>query len=79
MDQVRWLYEVDYGDFKRKVGLYISRFEQALPPERRNALADLLSQMRDGLLFGQDEDVERARQKTLAVADQMRQRIEFRH
>ena len=79
IDQIRWLHEVDYGDFKRKVGLYISRLETNLDPEKLKIVSDLTAKMRFQLLYQGTGDVEQARTNTLALAEQIQSRLNVRH
>jgi hypothetical protein len=63
--RVENLYEVEYGDFKRKVGLYINRLEQDFKdPQSRQ----VIQEMRQVVLYGNHPDIETAREKTLQLA-----------
>ena len=79
IDQIRWLHEVDYGDFKRKVGLYILRLESSLDPSQKKSVKDLITQMRHEVLYQSHEDVEQTRQSTLKLAEQIHSRLHVRH
>lgn len=74
-DQVRWLHEIEYGDFKRKLGLYLNRLQSSLEPAQQRAARDLFDQIRQDVLFNGKDDIEAARQRTLELADQIRVRI----
>lgn len=63
--RVENLYEVEYGDFKRKVGHYINRLEQGLTDPASRAI---LNEMRYHVLFSPIADIEVAREKTLQLA-----------
>jgi hypothetical protein len=63
--RVESLYEVEYGDFKRKVGLYINRLEQEFrDPQSRQ----IIQEMRQHVLYSPTADIETAREKTLQLA-----------
>lgn len=78
-EKVRWLHEPEYGDFKRKVGLYLNRLEQSLSPDRKAEMADLIGKLRQEILYTTTGDVEKTRALILAFADKIRQRIQMRH
>lgn len=63
--RVENLYEVEYGDFKRKVGLYINRLEQSFSDQ---ASRQIILEMRQNVLFNTLGDIEVAREKTLQLA-----------
>lgn len=71
IDQVRWLYEPEYGDFKRKVGLYIQRLEEAAPALRKGAGLKVLETMKTTVLFDPNGDIETTRRKVLQLAQEL--------
>ncbi len=66
IDQVRWLYEPEYGDFKRKIGLYIERLEEAYPTgqDAQKVLAD----MKSTVIYNPNGDIEATRRQVLQMA-----------
>jgi hypothetical protein len=79
IEQVRWLHEIDYGDFKRKVGLYIERLQKALPPESQKSVSDLIQLMRQDVIYASEGDIEHARRRTLQLAHEIEARLQHRH
>lgn len=76
-DNVRWLHEVDYGDFKRKVGLYANRLNEKLTAEQRPKVKDLLERLKQEILYGSIGEVEHARTQALIIAEIMQERIQL--
>lgn len=62
------LYEVEYGDFKRKVGLYINRLEQGVTGPQSKSV---INEMRNTVLYGPIADIEIVREKTIALAKKL--------
>ncbi|MGE0763858.1 MAG: hypothetical protein AB7N80_11320 [Bdellovibrionales bacterium] len=79
IDQIRWLHEVEYGDFKRKVGLYLTRLEKSLDAEKLRAVRDVIAQIRQDVIFNNKDDIEFARRRTLELAELIRARLNVRH
>lgn len=71
IDQIRWLYEPEYGDFKRKVGLYIQRLEESAPALKKGASGKVLSSMKNAALFDGNGDIESTRRKILELAHEL--------
>lgn len=72
IDQVRWLYEPEYGDFKRKVGLYIERLEESLPPDAATGTGQqVLANMRTTVVFNPNGDIESTRRQVIELAAQL--------
>ena len=71
IDQIRWLYEPEYGDFKRKVGLYIQRLEEAVPSLQNGTSGRVLESMKTAVLFDPNGDIESTRRKVLQLANQL--------
>ncbi|MGE3680681.1 MAG: hypothetical protein AB7G93_03070 [Bdellovibrionales bacterium] len=71
IDQVRWLYEPEFGDFKRKVGLYIQRLEEAHPSLRTGAHHAVLDSMRTAVVYNPNGDIEATRRQVLQLAHQL--------
>lgn len=72
LKQVEWLHEPEYGDFKRKVGLYLSRLEQALgakalTPSKRAVFAEI----RDFVIYQPSGDVETTRAKVISLVKKL--------
>lgn len=71
IDQVRWLYEPEYGDFKRKVGLYIQRLEESAPALKKGANGKVLANMKSAAVFDPNGDIESTRRKILQLAHEL--------
>jgi hypothetical protein len=72
IDQVRWLHEPEFGDFKRKVGLYIQRLQEAIPSLQRSPGNQTLSKMREEVVYSPDGDMESTRRKVLELAEKVK-------
>ncbi len=71
IDQIRWLYEPEFGDFKRKVGLYIQRLEEAEPTLRKGPTGKILDTMKTSALYDPNGDIESTRRKILQLANEL--------
>jgi hypothetical protein len=65
IDQIRDLSEVDYGDFKRKAGLYLNRLEQGLKSATPEVKAQV-AKLKTDLLYRAPASVERVRAELIA-------------
>ncbi len=68
IDQVRWLYEPEFGDFKRKVGLYIQRLEEANPSLKSASAQKVIAEMKTTVIFNPNGDIENTRRQVLQMA-----------
>lgn len=68
IDQVRWLYEPEFGDFKRKVGLYIQRLEEAYPSLKTDKAIET---MKTTVVYNPNGDIEATRRKVLQLAAEL--------
>jgi hypothetical protein len=71
IDQVRWLYEPEYGDFKRKVGLYIQRLEESAPALKKGQSRKVLDNMKSAAMFDPNGDIESTRRKIIQLAHEL--------
>lgn len=71
IDQVRWLYEPEYGDFKRKVGLYIERLEEALPELASGSNQKVMADMKSTVIYNPNGDIEMTRRQVIQMAHQL--------
>lgn len=71
IDQVRWLYEPEFGDFKRKVGLYIQRLEESHPSLKSGRAKEVLQDMRTTVVFNPNGDIEATRRQLLKMAQEL--------
>ena len=71
IEQVRWLYEPEYGDFKRKVGLYIQRLEEAEPQLKSGRGKQVLEEMRTAVVYNPNGDIEATRREVLKMAQEL--------
>jgi hypothetical protein len=66
---VRETHEVEYGDFKRKVGNYLNRLEEDVGPQAAPELRRWIQEVRVAVLFdNSSSDVEMMKRKTLELA-----------
>ncbi len=70
IDQVQWLYEPEYGDFKRKLGLYIERLEEACATGNGNA-AKVLAEMKSKVVYNPNGDIEATRRMVIQMAHEL--------
>lgn len=69
IDQVRWLHEPEYGDFKRKVGLYIERLEEAIPEAGgSDSIRKTIEDMKATVVFNPNGDIESTRLQVIQMA-----------
>ncbi len=66
------LYEPEYGDFKRKIGLYLTRLEESRPEVRTGTNKKLIDQLRTEVVFDPNGDIELTRHKALDLARQLK-------
>jgi len=71
IEQIKWLYEPEYGDFKRKVGLYIERLEESNPQWKKGTQGKILETMKTAVLFDPNGDIESTRRKVLQLAHEL--------
>lgn len=71
IQQVRWLYEPEFGDFKRKVGLYLERLEQSAPTLGKGPSAKILNSMKTMAVYSPNGDIESTRQQLLELAERL--------
>lgn len=65
IDQVRWLYEAEYGDFKRKVGLYLERLEQTLPESSQGRTKPVIEEIKSKVIYSPSGDIESTRRQII--------------
>ena len=61
IEKIDNLVEVDYGDFKRKIGQYIISIEEALHNQRSPEVHKTLADLRRTILYKTDAEVESSR------------------
>lgn len=66
-NHIRWLYEPEFGDFKRKVSLYVERLEQASPALSKTAI----DKIRQTALYSPNGDIESTRRQILELSDRL--------
>jgi hypothetical protein len=71
IDQIRWLYEAEYGDFKRKVGLYIQRLEETHPQLVQGRAKEVLSEIKSKVIYNPSGDIEATRRQILQMAHEL--------
>ena len=75
IEQVRWLQEPEFGDFKRKVGLYLNRLQEDLigpGGQLGRAVDQTLNKMRMAALYVPNGDMESTRRQLLQLAEQLK-------
>ena len=68
IDQVRWLYEPEYGDFKRKLNLYIQRLEETHPAVKTGQGEKVLADIKTMVVYNPNGDIELTRREVLQLA-----------
>lgn len=58
-EKVQWLNEFEYGDFKRKLGLYINQLGTQLGPDPQSQ--GIVDELRDRVVYRPDGDMEATR------------------
>ncbi len=71
IDQVRWLYEPEFGDFKRKLGLYIQRLEESHPTLKKGAAQKVLADMKTSVVYNPNGDIEATRREVIKMAQDL--------
>ncbi|NQZ00723.1 MAG: hypothetical protein HRT45_08650 [Bdellovibrionales bacterium] len=67
-DKVAHLYESEYGDFKRKLGLYMSRLEQDLGASLDRSMKAKLLELKFEIVYSPETtNIESARSRALEV------------
>ena len=70
--KIRHLYEAEYGDFKRKVGLYLTRLEQDAGPALTRDQRIRLDQLKEEIIYSPaTTNIESARAKILQVVESL--------
>ncbi len=71
IDQVQWLYEPEYGDFKRKLGLYIKRLVETNPALATGEAAKIIESIKTQVVYSPNGDIESTRREILKLATQL--------
>jgi len=71
IDQVRWLYEPEFGDFKRKLGLYIERLEESHPELAKGSSRKVMANMKTAVMYNPNGDIELTRRQILQMAHEL--------
>ncbi|MGE4131160.1 MAG: hypothetical protein AB7F86_05945 [Bdellovibrionales bacterium] len=69
--QIQFLYEPEFGDFKRKVSLYLQRLEEGEPDLAKGAGRQTLEKIKNTVLFDPDGDIESTRSKILELLQEL--------
>ncbi len=65
IEQIRWLYEAEFGDFKRKVGLYLERLEQTHPQFSQGRAKEVIEEIRSKVIYSPSGDIEATRRQII--------------
>jgi len=68
-DKIDRLVEVEYGDFKRKIGQYLIRLSEALGAHRNTEVRRAIDDLRTHVVFDPNQDIEAAREIVLQKLD----------
>mgnify|MGYP006969543498 CR=1 FL=1 len=71
-EQVQWLHEPEFGDFKRKVALYIDRLAKDIGAPQNPTLRSQIEEMKKVVIYSPSGDMEKTRTKTLELAERMK-------
>lgn len=69
-DKVNWLNEIEYGDFKRKVGLYLNRLEENLKLQNPEA-QQIMQKLKDVVVYNPEGEIEPTRIKALELSQKL--------
>lgn len=72
ISQIKWTHEVDYGDFKRKLGLYITRLSEELGPIPKEVQSKI-ERLKQDAVFEPDGDIENTKLKSISMAEDIRE------
>ncbi|MCB9024922.1 MAG: hypothetical protein H6625_01275 [Bdellovibrionaceae bacterium] len=64
------LYEIEYGDFKRKLSLYILRLEQGCD-NTSPKVARVIKKMREKVIYSPDGNIENTRAEVLDLVKEL--------
>ncbi len=78
-DQIRSLHEVDYGDFKRKISLYVRRMAEKFNPDQTRSVLDVLQQLNTLVLYNATGHIEETRARVLDLANTLESRLRLKH
>lgn len=70
MKTVKWVHEFEYGDFKRKLGLYVNRLGERLG-KKDQLTKNILAEMRQVIVFDPDGDIEATRSRAIRLAEKL--------
>lgn len=59
-EKVKWLHEPEFGDFKRRVGLYLDQFRESLDPSE-TGLRRSLEELKYQVVYAPNGDMEATR------------------
>lgn len=72
VEKIQWIHEVEVGDFRRKLGLYLNRLEQRTPKEQQTAeFRKITSQIRLDYIYCSDGDLEKSRVEVVELAEKL--------
>ena len=73
VERLEWIHEVEPGDFRRKLGLYLNRLEQRTPQEQRTLeFRKTLALIRDKYIYcPQTEDLHQIREEVVELAQNL--------
>ena len=65
INQVEWLHEAEYGDFKRKVSLYLHRLHDSLKGHLSPEQEQIVQSVKHQLLYKTSGDIEETRRRVI--------------
>ena len=68
VNRVENIHEFEYGDFKRKVGLYLNRLEGQLGPSTTKDHKIVLQEIKQSVVYSPNGDIEATREQTVRLA-----------
>jgi hypothetical protein len=74
INRVEKIYEVEYGDFKRKISQYVQRLEKSLPAaaQANPANRKIIGEIRRRVVYDPRPDIELARAEVIELAKQIK-------
>lgn len=70
-ERIRWLTDVDYGDFKRKVGMYLNRLLESGACSGADSVS-LIQSLKNEVIYDPTGDIEATRARVILGLEKIR-------
>ena len=72
VEKIQWIHEIEAGDFRRKLGLYLNRLEQRVPEDQQNKdFKKITAKIRQDFIFSPTSDLETSREEVIDLANHL--------